>query len=61
MNDKKSELFIDAFKIPSDGEIKSKWDLWKKESNPCQASAIKWLQCMGLVKVSDAMLGCISK
>ena len=53
MNDPKNELFIDAFAVPSDKDIKRKWDAWKKtEGTPCQASAIKWLQCMGLVKVS---------
>jgi hypothetical protein len=52
MNDKKSGLYIDAFQVPSDRDIKKKWDLWQAEDIPCKSPAIKWLQCMGLVKVS---------
>jgi hypothetical protein len=53
----KSPLYIDPFRCPSDADIKKKWDCWKKEEGPCKQPAIKWLQCMGLVKVSVLLDG----
>lgn len=52
MDDKNSSLYIDPFKYPSDKDIKNSWDSWKASEKPCQVAAIKWLQCMGIAKVS---------
>ncbi|CAB9500161.1 expressed unknown protein [Seminavis robusta] len=51
MDDKKSPLYIDPFRYPSDDDIDKKLKLWEKEEGEaCQSSAVKWLNCIRFVK-----------